>query len=279
MGLRSKPALGIVLAALVALAAGCTAKRVHKPVWLMSGGDVSRYVSDALEHPDPDVRREAIDQLGRSRYASDPVVVQTFSVAARTDERELVRSAAVFALRNVDDGQTSLTVCQEVLGASATAPQPPPASAELRKTTFETAAVQLERLPPPAGQASRSRAGVLDPPRAAWLELALAALETDVSRDVRIAAAGLLGLIEEKRSAEALMDGLRQPDFGVAYQCARSLEHLTGQRFGVDPARWAEWFRRTERPYDQGLSRAPAESELSRRRLPWWRIDRWFARE
>ena len=74
-------------------------------------------------------------------------------------------------------------------------------------------------------------------------------LQRNPSRDVRIAAALLLRHFPEREVADGLAESLRQRDFGVVYECDRSLMHLTGQRFRHDAQAWKAWLASAADPF------------------------------
>jgi hypothetical protein len=81
------------------------------------------------------------------------------------------------------------------------------------------------------------------------VDLLIVALD-DTDPSVRAEAAGALGeMAWAWRAVEPLIDALSDEDQRVRENAARSLERVTGESFGSDPARWKEWweFRRNIR--------------------------------
>jgi len=254
--------LGCLL--VIGAATGCTSKRMHKPAWLMSRSDALRSLSEAVESPDPDTRREAVTRVSRTRHVSLPIAADTFAMVARTDSSETVRCAAIHALGQTPDAAAAMSTLEDVLEGPKRHGAVLPTGPDVRWTALETAYTLLARGGPPPDQGEE------------FCRLATGMLAGDPSRDVRIAAARLLELCRNARSLDALIAGLGQRDFGVAYACARSLGNLTGQSFQMDADRWTAWVASVEDPFANGRRQEARMASGPDR--PWWRLDRIFSR-
>ncbi len=243
-------AAGLVI--LMVSQAGCSKKRFHKSPWLVTEGDVGRYLVDALEHDNADVRRDALAQISKTRYANHDTVIDACSTIAATDRSASVRAAAIrrlaesmrpdvpVALLDILDREdqshvTGPRVCVDVLHAL----------------------YFLER-----------NGAILDAHRDRVVQTAVRLLRNDPSRDVNIAAARVLEGYPRLATVDALIVALNHQDFGVVYQAQRSLIHLTGVRHNHDPDVWRTWLASTDAPF---AMRGRLDEELEPPAKPkWW---------
>jgi hypothetical protein len=256
-GRWGRPLLLALIALLIATGCSSHKKRYHKPGLLVTEADARRYIRKALEDPDADVRRAAIQQLAKTRHANLPVVVDGLAVAARTDPSESVRCAAVRALAELKNDEAVETVLV-LLDDSAGNPTVRPAGAELRWEAMQAlhAYAKDANLDPHSRDKTRI--------------IAVTALASDPARDVRLEAAKLLGNFATPDTLRALIDGLRQRDFGVVYESERSLMRLTGKTFDRDAARWETWLNTTTRPFaDRGSLDDTLEPPTAKGWWPW----------
>jgi hypothetical protein len=240
------------LCALVLIvAAGCKGpKQRYKPAVLATQSDVARYTRQALEHEDADVRRSSIQQIGKTRHADSPIVVDALAVIARTDTSESVRCVAVRALGKLEDKKAVDTILL-LLEDPAEHPTVRPASPDLRWEAIQVLYkfANSEQLDEHASSTAH--------------RIAIRSLGTDPARDVRLEAARLLGLFPDSDSVRALIKALWQRDFGVVYESERSLMRLTGKTHDHDPGRWESWLNSTSDPFaergalDDVLDRSP----------------------
>ena len=243
------------------LLAGClggcrSAGRTYKPAVLVSHSDAEKFVHDALYHEDADIRRGAIEQLVRTRFADTPAAVDAYAVVARTDTSASVRCAAVQALgRHGGDGaiSTIIVMLTDLPGDRGVRP----AGARVRWEAMQV----LEKRMRDHTINNAARPTVRD--------VAMERLASDGSRDVRIAAASLLGHEPVAESIGALIAALRTSDFGVVYQAERSLMRLTGVQNGHDANAWFQWLESTPDPFAR---RGALNDTLDRPAKKSWRL-------
>lgn len=235
--------------------AGCTQGQPrYKPAFLASRADIAAYVRDALEHPSADVRRQAIQQIVQTNHADLPLVIDAFSLIARTDTSESVRCAAVRALAGRDAPQAVETMIA-ILGAAAGQSGVRAAGARLRWEAMQVLH-------------ARAQAGkVPETMRLSVRDIGMDRLNGDPSRDVRLTAAKLLGYDADVASVRALIGALWQNDFGVQYEAERSLMRLTGVTHNHDPTEWSRWIEATAEPFAQ---RGALDDRLDGRRKGLW---------
>lgn len=224
----------VALACIVAVHAvsGCSrAKRGHKRGVFKTRRDVALCIREALEHQDADVRRGAINELAELPHPSEPTL-RTFHLVAQTDSSDAVRCAALRGLSR-RGGLDSLPTMLRILETTARESGRERAGGKVR---WEAVRGLLEQV---------HRAHVDDATAAAIRETAMRLLASDPSRDVRLQAARLLGSFPAMESLRALIDALRQRDFGIVYEAERALMRLTGQTHEHDPARWQRWLTAT----------------------------------
>ena len=239
----------------VALTGGCNGSmRDHTHPQLLTEGDASDYVVQALEDPSPDQRRKAINRLAETRYVHEQSVLKALALVATSDPSQSVRTSAVMAMgRSADPivAETSIDIIQGYLRGEA---RPAPDEA------VRTAAVNdLMRM---------AKADALEPKdqgRAASLGIEL--LQSDRARNVRVAAAQLLGYCPRKETLFALADSLEQRDFGVCYEAERSLMRLTGRTFNHDAPSWRQFIASTEDPF---ADRGKLDHELDPPKPKWY---------
>ncbi len=230
-------ALGLALVVMVPMC-GCSGKRRHykHPVFVTEG-DAVKYLKRALESPLPDERREAVQQVARTRYLTHETVLDALDTIARTDSSTAVRCAALAALASANDPRAAPTIVA-VLAEPPADPdrrQAQPTDDKIRMEAMRAAWVLIQN--PTTGQDHRD----------AFRDAAIRHT-TLGSRDVRQAAARVLGYCACNDALPPLIDALEQRDFGVAYEAERSLMRLTGKTFDHDAIRWREWLADTEEP-------------------------------
>jgi HEAT repeat protein len=250
-----------VIAALVTLLAfhsGCARpKRRYEPPLLTTQGRAARYVKDILENPDADVRRGAIEHLAHTRHRESPRVVDVMALAARMDASDLVRCAAARALAERGGPSASATLLTLL---------DKPSAAE--KVLSAGDAVRWEAV---KGLQKLTVDGRMDhEEQTRACETGIRLLAGDPSRDVRLVAAQMLGRCGSVESAQALVQALRQSDFGVVYESERSLMRLTGRSGDRDAARWQSWLDSTPDPFaDRGRLNEMLDPPARRSWWPW----------
>ncbi len=87
--------LAALMILLASQAVGCSTKRFYKKPWMTTKGDVARYLDEALQHENADVRRDNIVHVSKTRYAGHDTVIEACCFIARNDRSASVRVAAI----------------------------------------------------------------------------------------------------------------------------------------------------------------------------------------
>lgn len=211
-------------------------KKVHyiKPAIIASESDVQEYCRQAREEPSAGARRAAIEQITRTWHADTPMAIETYAEVARRDENDSVRCAAIRALKDHAPEtavQTMIDLLEKVGGDDI---RDPSATVRWEAMVALHELLSGERFPETSENSLR--------------KIAIVRMHTDPSRDVRLTSARVLGHLPHSDSVEALIEALKQGDFGVVYEAEQSLTRLTGQSFDQNPRRWEEWLRATNDP-------------------------------
>lgn len=251
----SRPRTWFLVAVVVSAVGGCHPPRYQKNAWLVTEGDAARYLSDAVDQPNPDHRRDAIQQLARTRFAEHDSAVDACLLIARRDPSEGVRCAAIALVARSRRDDAGAALVDIVGGAAASG----------------TSACGRDGLAALNGLLPRVREGRLSPEQVDWLtKAAIRLMGPDESRDVRIASAMILGEIPRRESVTALIGSVRDADYGIAYQAERSLMRLTGVTQGHDPQAWQDWTRSNADWFaHRGALDGELESVGSKRWWPW----------
>jgi hypothetical protein len=246
----------IVLGTALVLPACSGSRTLHKHPAFVTEADAAWYLSGALDGDNPDVRRDQIVQLSKTRWVTRETVVRGLALVARTDSSPSVRCAAIRGL----GGSRSPAVVEPVLQILAAKSEHDPAVVAPDATVrWDAVAVLSELLAARVDVGSNG-----DAIRVTGIRL----LGNDPSRDVRVVAAELLGSFQETDVLDALIAGLEQRDFGVVYECERSLMRITGQSHDHDPVAWRQWRQQAGDPFaDAGR----LDDKLSRRQPHWLR--------
>lgn len=251
--------LSLLLLAAIVLTAGCSRKRFHKNAWFVTQHDVARYLKKALDHESPDVRRDAIERLSKTRFADHDTVVDACDIIARTDGSQSVRCAAIRLIAESGRQNAAKTLLAlldpEATGGTGGLPAGVQVSAsgtrsELPVAHRRTRAGERVHVDALHGLYFLVRNGVVPAEQLQAVAAGAARhLREGESRDVRIAAARLLGEIPHMDVLSALITGLNHSDFGVVYTCERSLMRLTGVSHQHDPYAWRQWRTSTDEPF------------------------------
>lgn len=228
----------VLMATLPIVGCGKKARKVHyiKPAIIASESDVQEYCRQAREEPSAGARRAAIEQITKTWHADTPLAIETYAEVARRDENDSVRCAAIRALKNHDAETAAQSMIELMNGDSGDDLREPSATVRWEAMAALYELVSADKIP-------ESNEGTLR-------TVAIARLNGDPSRDVRLTAARVLGHLPHSDSVEALVGALKQIDFGVVYEAEQSLTRLTGQSFEQNPRRWEEWLRATKDPLD-----------------------------
>lgn len=246
---------------MLAACAGCKGNvRDKKHPSLLTQNDAAAYIEQALQSESPDQRRQAIGRLAQTRYVQDDAALEALALIATTDTSQSVRTAAMRAMCRSNKPIVADTAL-DVL-----APQPDqkkiaaPADS-VREAATCALGVCAESQSLDADQTTRTT------------QIGMQLLRTDRSRNVRLAAAQLLGHLPNKDVLYCLADALEQRDFGVCLEAERSLTRLTGQSFDHDAQRWRAFLAETRDPFADRttMDDAPATSPWSFDRWAWWK--------
>ncbi|HEV8292932.1 MAG TPA: HEAT repeat domain-containing protein [Tepidisphaeraceae bacterium] len=167
----------------------------------------------------PDHRRSGVVYLSdRSPGRHDPYLKQYMNMA-RTDPDPSVRSMAIRALNRARD-KRAIPIFLAALDE-------------------KNDSVRLE--------GAKGLANIPDPTAVAPLIRHLDNLDENV--DVRVACADALRLYRTSEVAQALVRGLRDRNFGIAWQSRKSLQLMTGKDFRYDTAAWLTYLSGTNKPF------------------------------
>ncbi len=246
-------AFGLAGAVVFCTISGCGKHLLPQRTWLLTEGDVARTLEISLEAPSADARRGALERLKDSRFVNHKTVLDACDVIARTDASPSVCCAAI-AIVTESDRPKSIDTLLDLLT--------PPAN----NTVGTVDRVRLDAI---RGLDTKIRQGLVP---AEKLEAVVAKvsglLHNDRSRDVRVAAARLLGGIASRESLVALIGGLNDADFGVVYHSEQSLMHLTGVTHRHDARAWQTWLGRSTDPF---AMRGQIDDQLGSAPKPgWW---------
>jgi hypothetical protein len=221
----------------ILLPACSTSRKFHKNPAFVTESDAVAYLQQALEAEHADVRRDAIVRLSKTRYVTRDVVVRGLSVIAETDRSSSVRCAAIGALQHAGDPRLAEPMLRILASDLQRDSNVLPADESVRCQAAQALAGLVQRGAAAPEHADRIR------------ETAVRLLQTDPSRDVRVCGAQMLGYLPNADALEALIAALEQRDFGVVYECERSLMRLTGTTHGHDPRAWRQWLAATDAPF------------------------------
>lgn len=282
--LRNDGRWGIIIGGglMATVGGGCASGPYKTPDFLVHQGLVSNYLVDALEHPNPDRRRQAVQKISQTRYRAEDRVLEAFDVIARTDAGDQVRCAAIEGLARSNDRralQTLIVILGEDFQA-ASSQEPRKANEGISSKTRE----ETSRTRPAAADVKWATWRALhdffeeDPSLARELApevavLARRALKLESDRNVRILAARMLRHDASRDTLEALIEHLEDEDFGVVYACGQSLRGLTGYSLELNHQTWRDWLDRTQDPFAGPPQGAVVEAETNRKRRWWWLPD------
>ncbi len=198
----------------------------------MMESDAADCVRDMQQAKEPADRARAIRALASSRYADRQSSVYALCKVACEDDSEVVRIAAVRALRQCCDRNACPSMLA-VAGASGVGVKARAASDALRSEAVLTLArlVKCDALPMEEREALGDVMSHL--------------LVEDRSRDVRMSATKVLRWCASRPATEALVEALAQDDFGVAFEARSALMELAGKDLGLRQAVWREWLATT----------------------------------
>ncbi|MFN0134741.1 MAG: HEAT repeat domain-containing protein [Phycisphaerae bacterium] len=222
-------AIGVSVAlVLLCVLAGCDQGGNRK---ILDGNrSPGEYMIIAVTDPDPDVRREAVGRVARSRKADEEWAVDGFITIALLDSDTQARCVAVRGLEEGRDPR-SIDALLKLLNHRNYKPEEvKPPAAVLRAD----ASLALARLCE-SGMIVESQR---EPLAATFLNR----LSSDEDRHVRIASARGLANFPGDETLRGLIAGLRDTDFAVVHRCEESLVRLTGVSHHCVAAEWERWY-------------------------------------
>jgi hypothetical protein len=182
----------------------------------------------AVTDDDPDNRREATAKVAESKKFDQEWAIKGFMTIALLESDPQTRCVAIRALGQSDDRRAAET-CLKILNHE----KHPPAEVRPPDDVCRWDATEVL-----ADYAERSVPADL---RDEMLETFLDRLSKDENRFARLAAARGLKNFQDLKAVFGLIDGLRDENFAVAYECEDSLAWLTGVTYECDPYRWTQW--------------------------------------
>jgi len=248
----------MLLAWVVALGAtGCTDAQLDAGVKsLFNRRSPGQELFVALQEDDPDRRRQAVRAIARSDVVAQQWAIKAFETIARTDPDPQVRCAAIRALGRSGDSTAVAPLLMILNWRDDPTRVPYPPDDEVR---WDATAVL-------ANLAGWQLVTDQDEPQARSTFARL--LQEDENRNVRLEAARGTGCLSADRAAlDVLVTGLTDRDFGVVYECERSLIKLTGMTFDYDPQAWTDWLGRTSDPFALA---GHTPTTLMPERRNWW---------
>lgn len=188
------------------------------------------YMIIAVTDPDPDVRREAVGRVAKSKKVHEDWAVDGFVTIALLDSDTQARCVAVRGLEQGRDARAVATLLKLLNHRNYKPEEVKPPAAVLRAD----AALALARLCEAGIVAADQRDSVMS--------TFLSRLSSDDDRHVRIAAARGLAEFAGDDSLRGLIAGLRDADFAVVHRCEDSLVQLTGVSHQCVAADWERWY-------------------------------------
>lgn len=254
----SLPSPLMLLASILALGAtGCTDAQLDAGVKsLFNRRSPGQELFVALQEDDPDRRRQAVRAIARSDVVAQQWAIKAFETIARTDPDPQVRCAAIRALGRSGDSAAvaPLLMILNWRENSTRVPYPPDDEVRWDATAVLANLAGWQLVAEPDEPEARSTFAHL--------------LQEDENRNVRLEAARGIGCLSADRAAlDVLVTGLGDRDFGVVYECERSLIKLTGMTFDYDPQAWTDWLGKTSDPFALA---GHTPTTLMPERRNWW---------
>ena len=187
-----------------------------------------QYILIAVSDADPDMRREAAVKVAESKKYNEEWAIKGFMAIAALEDDPQTRCIAIRGLARSRDPRGAETFLK-ILNAKDYPPQEVRSADDLSRwdTTSALADFAGECLPEELQDKTR--------------ETFIALLKSDTNRNVRTNAARGLQYFSHSDAVDSLINGLRDTDFTVAYQCEMSLAYLTGVTNGCDAYAWQQW--------------------------------------
>ncbi len=199
-------------------------KRIFTP-----GQTPQQHMLLAVSSEDPDIRRDSVAKVAESKKYDREWAVKGFVAIALLETDPQTRCVAIRALARTGDPRATQAMLK-ILNYEDHPPKDvwPPVALVRWDATAALAGLSKRDLVP-AEQ------------RDAVLQTLLRRLRLDTDRHTRIAAARGLAHYPQMETLEALIAGLRDSDFAVAWECESSLVALTGHTFNGNSLAWENW--------------------------------------
>lgn len=183
----------------------------------------------AVSDTDPDVRRAAAAKVAESDQAGAEWAIKIFTAIALLDDDPQTRGVAIRALGRVG-GAAGADPLLKILNHADHPPQEvrPPDALGRWDATAALAEIAAQEMP----------SASVEPAVATFARL----LAKDTDRNTRAAAAYGLGWLPRPASVEALIAGLEDEEFVVAYECESALMRLTGVTHRYSAYAWQQWY-------------------------------------
>ena len=231
--------MATVMLFLCVAVAGCSSEQLDKAVkQVFFGKTSSAELITAIENPDPDRRRQAVENIAKSDMVSEDWAITGFSAIARTDPDPHVRCAAIRALQRSGRPEAAEPLLQILNWRQHrdTVTTPPDQQVRWDATAVISSLCSWSLIPD----------ALLDQTRQTLLRL----LDGDTDQNVRLASARGLGCFPGNLDVvKELIAALDDNNFGVVYEAERSLIKLTGMTFECDPDAWAAWLKAADAPF------------------------------
>lgn len=166
----------------------------------------------------PDDRRAGMVFLVDHPYGTKPPYTTRYQQIAKGDSDPIVRATAIRSLNRARDKSATPVFIKALVDPSA--------------LVRLEAAKALYRLPD----------------ENAVEQLRIMVTTSEETKDVRIAAAEALQHYKRLDVARTLISQLNQRDFGIAWQCRRTLKRLTGKDLDYDEAAWLNYLTGPGKP-------------------------------
>lgn len=187
-----------------------------------------QYMILAVSSDDPDVRRDSVEKIAKSKKYNEEWAIKGFAAIALLETNEQTRCIAIRALARTGDPR-AVDAALKVLNYEDHPREVQPPVAVVRSDAALALAELSER-----GQVPPER---YDEVLATLIET----LQLDRDRHARIAAARGLAVYFAESAVKTLIQGLRDEDFAVTYRCETSLIALTGHTHECNPVQWETW--------------------------------------
>lgn len=188
-----------------------------------------QYMLVAVSSDDPDLRREAVAHISKSKYYDREWAIKGFVAIALLESEPQTRCVAIRALARTGDPRATETALK-ILNYERYPPQEVWPPVPLVRWDATQALADLS-----------ARGEVPEVHREEVFKTLLDRLRNDSDRHARIAAARGLACYPNEETVSALIEGLRDTDFAVIHQCEESLVKLTGRTHDGDALAWEDW--------------------------------------